>query len=74
MHPMVTWRTWELGCDPRGLTCPEIRCWAPGGGRRPGCGKKSQVSHQAGGVGALLAPMEREENGWAVPDVPPSPG
>lgn len=38
-QPMVTWRTWELGWDPKGLTCLEIRYWAPGVGKRPECGK-----------------------------------
>lgn len=69
---MATLRTWELVCDPGGLTCPEIRYWAAGGGRRPGCGKKLvKLSHQSG---ALLARVEKEENVWTVPVVAPSPG
>lgn len=39
VQPMVTWTIWELGCDPKGLTCLEIRFWAPGVGKRPECGK-----------------------------------
>lgn len=35
---------------------------------------KVQLSYQAGGVGALLAPVEREENVWAMPAIPPSQG
>lgn len=39
VQPMVTWRTWELGCNPEVLTYLEIRCWVPGVGKRPECGK-----------------------------------